>query len=71
LGGTDVVVTAILQSFPRLKRWMAVIIVSLCAFLISIPFTCPVRIQYEETLELLSILLVFFNRVDPIYSHYL
>ncbi|CAF2880027.1 unnamed protein product [Rotaria sp. Silwood2] len=39
-GGTDVVVTAILQYFPHLKRWMVVIIVSICAFLISIPFTC-------------------------------
>ncbi len=58
-GATDVVVTFILQYFPHLKRWVVVIVVSICAFLISIPFACPVRIEYEEALALLSVL--FFN----------
>lgn len=60
-GAADVVISTILQYFPRFKRWVVVIIVSMCSFLISIPFTCRVKIGYEEALSLLSILLFLFN----------
>ncbi|CAF3654294.1 unnamed protein product [Rotaria socialis] len=44
---TDVPITSILELFPRFKfqRELAVIITGVVLFLISLPFTCPVRIE--------------------------
>ncbi|CAF3615158.1 unnamed protein product [Rotaria socialis] len=44
---TDVPITSILELFPRFKsqRELTVIITCVVSFLISLPFTCPVRIE--------------------------
>lgn len=42
---TDVPITSLVELFPRLrsKRSLAVVITCVVSFLISLPFTCPVR----------------------------
>jgi SNF family Na+-dependent transporter len=73
-GATDVVVTFILQYFPHLKRWVVVIVVSICAFLISIPFACPGGIylftlvsEYAANLSL--IVIGFFEVITVAYVY--
>ncbi|CAF1428179.1 unnamed protein product, partial [Didymodactylos carnosus] len=50
-GGADVIVTAILQFYPKLKRWMVVITVCAVSFLLSLPFVCNMTTTKGEMTE--------------------
>ena len=57
---TDVPITSITELFPRFrnKRPLAVLITCSLSFLISLPFTCPVRAIHRFSLRSIIVLLL-------------